>query len=415
VITLLHGADFHLGITRYGHPTARGTNSRLDDFAATLARFVDVGIDRKVDLLVLAGDTFDTRHERPEERQVLASALVRARAAGIPVVIVEGNHDGRRVVGDAESSSLRWLQTLTGSDEGLVVITKPGLVPVWAVRGKPIRIVGLPYPHKRSLDLVLADYAPGDRVVEAGRRLDYAIRSMAEEAHVDGIPTLFVGHLTVGGATTGTERVMRFEDDVAIGSDALDGFDYAALGHLHKQQRVSDKAAYAGAPEYIDFGEEGDPKGFLLVTMEAGEKPEVHGVASGVRVAKTVMAAEVRPHRTMIVSPEVLLSEEGGRKWVLTSGLDDLAGAMVRLRVMPHGPVRSEGIAFLQSKVREAGASFVKTEVVKAEVAPTERPEVDRDLDPMEATRRHLGAKKVPPDQIEAAMAVAGQLLAATQ
>lgn len=397
---LLHAADIHLGLTRYGHPTARG-NSRIDDFALTLEHAVDAAIGGKADLLVLAGDTFDSRHERPEERAILVGALRRAWEAGIIGILLEGNHDGRRVVGDPYTSSLRWLGMM-GEHDGLIVVTEPTQEALATHQGELIVLSALPYPHKRSLDRQILeerpDTSPGDRVVEAGRRLDRAIRVMAEQAREKGpYPSLFVGHLTVGGATTGTERSMRFEDDVAVSPDAFDGFDYAALGHIHRQQPIGARAWYAGSPNYIDFGEEGDPKGFLLVDVQMGKPPAVTKVGSGARPVVTLTATQ---------------RETGSRSqgtWLIEPGFDDVQGAIVRLRVLPVGPLPIGAAEKLRDKVLESGASYVKTEVVRKD-APTPRIQVEAELDPMEATRRYLASKGTSGADIEAAMRMAADL-----
>ncbi len=411
MIRIVHAADLHLGTVRYGRTTATG-NSRLEDFAATLDRIVGEAIAERADALVLAGDTFDNRHERPEERAVLARSLARLADAGIDTIIVDGNHDGKRVIGDPTSASLRWLEALR--IPSVHALLEPGVASmVVGQEGKRLVVTALPYPHKRSFDRALADVPPEDRVVEAGRRLDSAIRVALTPRDTGDDPCLFVGHLTVAGSRTGSERLMRFEDDVVISAEALAGFDYAALGHIHRQQQVAPNAWYAGAPEYIDFGEQGLPKGVLVVDIEHGKAPVVRSRPIDVRRMLTIEATPSLAAEAHQLPDASIIREPGGRLWDLTPRPDALDGAMVRLRV-PAGtrPASTEAI---RRAILDAGASFVKADPVQQEVTRVDRPAAHAGLDLLAATRLHLEAKGVPPGQVETALIEAASITFAVQ
>ncbi|MCJ7736744.1 MAG: exonuclease SbcCD subunit D, partial [Anaerolineae bacterium] len=91
------------------------------------------------------------------------------------------------------------------------------------------------------------------------------------------IPAVLTAHLSVSEATYGSEHsVMLGRDTVILQSALTDrAWDYVALGHIHKHQSLNEGAhphiVYAGSPARIDFGEEGQPKGFCWVEVARGD------------------------------------------------------------------------------------------------------------------------------------------------
>jgi exonuclease SbcD len=247
---------------------------RLTDQLSVLDKFLGAAVEHQADMGIIAGDLFHQRNPHP---LALAGVARFARAwsvtVGAPLIIVPGNHDGMSVVGNAESHTLGWLEVLRVPH--VHVLTQPT-----AKRIGGARIVAFPYPHKRGFDQIAPDLSPEERMVEIGRAVQQQIvehLSIAEFAERldDDSPIIFIGHLSVAGSVIASERTMRFGWDVMVGAEAFEGFDYAALGHIHVAQNIGPKAYYPGSPEYIDFGEAGQPKGFLLVEVERGKDPVV--------------------------------------------------------------------------------------------------------------------------------------------
>src|SRR5690349_2130715 len=83
---ILHTADWHVGKTVRGH-------SRADEHRAVLDELVAVAEAREVDLVIVAGDLFDTASPTPESEQIVYQALLGLRATGAQVVVIAGNHD----------------------------------------------------------------------------------------------------------------------------------------------------------------------------------------------------------------------------------------------------------------------------------------------------------------------------------
>lgn len=278
---LIHTADIHLGNGRFGGP-----DQRREDLRRILLDFGLAAEDNKADLAIIAGDLFDSRHPSAKDWAVATECISRL-ATKCHVVITDGNHDGAMVIGDDGTRVLRALAQTDWSHD-VHVSLKPAVLDLY----KAI-VVTVPYPHKRLLDadpdVKAAD--PLDRmeliasIMDEGIRAEYQMALSLQERRVengeDAPPIILVAHLTAAGATVGSERGMRLEDDIIISQEVLDLFDYCALGHIHKRQQVSRKAWYPGSPAYISWNEAGHDKSFNVVDVEAGADPVVRYIPSG--------------------------------------------------------------------------------------------------------------------------------------
>jgi exonuclease SbcD len=145
-------------------------------------------------------------------------------------------------------------------------------------RHGPVQVATVPYPSRQRM-LAQDDYR-GLSIAELDKALEQIITDSihALAAQVDpSVPAVLTAHLSVSGATFGSERsVMIGRDAVVLRSALADpAWDYVALGHIHKHQSLNGAAyppvVYAGSLERIDFGEEGQPKGFCWVELARGE------------------------------------------------------------------------------------------------------------------------------------------------
>ncbi len=274
-IRVLHFADIHVGVENYGRTDPRtGLSSRVGDFLHRLDEMIEYAREHDVDLTIFAGDAFKTRSPNPTFQREFAWR-VRDLSELAPVVMLVGNHDLPPNV--LKASSIEIYDTLAvpnvkiASDYSLhVVETKRG----------PVAVGTAPYPIRARL---LQDFNTGgmtiaeiDRLLE--EHLTEIIEELAETADKHDMPRLLTGHFTVSGSVVGSERSIMLGRDVALGlsSVADPRWDYVALGHIHKHQNLTrnrDDAppvVYSGSMERIDFGEEGDPKGFCWVELERG-------------------------------------------------------------------------------------------------------------------------------------------------
>ena len=273
------------------HTPLRELSSRTEDLGETLIRFAQVAIEEKVDLALLPGDIFHTRRPLPRVWPYLTRTLTALREASILTLISGGNHDGPDTVGDERTHALAWMSAL--QPRGVRMFTTAKATRIVMADGKAFNIVATPYPHKRAFDALLPDADPDERVEAVSRAYESGVATMIDsvQSSYPDIRTLFMGHVSVVGAALGSETTMRFGWDVTARSGLFDKVDYAALGHIHRQQQIGEKAWYAGSPEYMDFGEEGQQKGYILVNFNKGKQPKVEVIDSHPR---PMMSVDVR-------------------------------------------------------------------------------------------------------------------------
>lgn len=271
MIRLVHFADFHLGTEAYGRidPTT-GLPSRVVDFLAALDAMVEYALSGDVHLVIFAGDAYKTRDPNPTYQREFNSRILKLARAGIPVVLVVGNHDLAPAEGRA--STLDVFTTFSADNvyvgrtiQTLRIETKAG----------PVQVVTLPWVLRSRF--LTKDITLGKSVKEVDEMLTERLLRLLDkekQALTPDIPAILVAHASVQGAAFGSERNIMLGQDLVLpaGNIADPAFDYVALGHIHKHQvlRESPPVVYAGSMERVDFGEEKDEKGFVVAEVERG-------------------------------------------------------------------------------------------------------------------------------------------------
>ncbi|MFH1006489.1 MAG: exonuclease SbcCD subunit D [Candidatus Latescibacterota bacterium] len=270
-IKLLHIADTHIGMENYGRvDSTTGMHTRVQDFVRCLRFAFSRGIEERVDLVIFSGDAYKTCTPNPTHQREFAAAIRMVGQAGIPVVMIVGNHDNPVSYGRA--SSIDIFGTL--GIEHVHVFTKPELR-ILNTKSGPIQIVGFPWPT-RSMLLTKEEYKnfSEEEITKKVQELcAHLIEHFAERVDPN-IPAVLAGHLTAAGATlSGSERTMLIGRDPVLTTSVLaqSAFSYVALGHVHKFQNLNldgiPPVVYSGSIERVDFGEEREDKGFCLVTI----------------------------------------------------------------------------------------------------------------------------------------------------
>jgi exonuclease SbcD len=273
-VRLLHFADLHVGVENYGRlDPGTGVNGRVLDFLHRFDELIEYGLEHEVDLVIFAGDAFKRCTPNPTYQRAFARRVKRLADAGVPVVLLVGNHDLPTMV--QRASSVDIFRTL---DVPNVVVGRDERVHPIETRRGPVQVATVPYPVRQRL-LAQEDYR-GLSIEQLDKELQRLvtdnIRALAEQLAPD-VPAVLTAHLSVSGATYGSERsVMIGRDVVVLKSSLADpAWDYVALGHIHRHQSLNDgdypPMVYAGSLERIDFGEEGQPKGFCWVELARGE------------------------------------------------------------------------------------------------------------------------------------------------
>jgi len=273
-VHLLHFADLHIGMENYGRlDPATGVNGRVLDFLRRFDELIDYGLEHEVDLVIFAGDAYKRRAPSPTYQRAFARRVKRLADSGVPVVLLIGNHDLPAMV--QRASSVDIFRTL---DVPNVIVGRDERVQIIETRHGPVQVATAPYPVRQRL--LTHDEYRGLSIeqldVALRRIITDNIQALTNQITPD-VPAVLTAHLSVSGATYGSERSVMLGRDVAVLKSALvnPAWDYVALGHVHKHQSLNGNnyppVVYSGSLERIDFGEEGQPKGFCWVELARGE------------------------------------------------------------------------------------------------------------------------------------------------
>jgi exonuclease SbcD len=363
-IRVLHFADTHIGVENYGRTdNTVGVSSRVVDFLRRMDEMIAYARDHEVDLAIFAGDAFKTRSPNPTFQREFAWRI-RDLAEIAPVVMLVGNHDLPPTV--LKASSVEIFDTLAVPN---VWVASEYAVRVIETRRGPVAVGAAPYPVRARLlqdaNVVAMTIADIDALLQD--TLNDMLDGLAAEADTHEMPRLLTGHFTVSGAVVGSERAIMLGRDVAALPSALADprWDYVALGHIHKHQNLTANqrdvppVVYSGSLERIDFGEEGDPKGFCWVELARG--------------ATTWQFVEVAARRFVTLRADLRQSEDPMRDIAALIRRHDLRGAVVRLfiDVTPENETRLND-ATIRDILRGAEVyhlAGVRREVVRADRA----------------------------------------------
>ncbi|HUO47000.1 MAG TPA: exonuclease SbcCD subunit D [Acidimicrobiia bacterium] len=273
---ILHTADWHVGRTIRGR-------SREDEHRQVLAEIAAIAAGEEVDLVLVAGDIFDTASPAPGSEEIVYRALLDL-AQVAPVIMVAGNHDhpGRL---RAVSPLLELGRVRVGSS-----VQRPHEGGVISVPGLPVRVAMVPFVTKRGIVRVeqIMSLESSELIGEYADRVARIIEALCSGMTPDAV-NILMGHLMVmGGATGGGERQAHLFD-YGVPALAFPGdLSYVALGHLHRPQRIAAPAPiwYSGSPLQLDFGEEEDRKSVLLIEGEPSlpVRVESRALTSGKRL-----------------------------------------------------------------------------------------------------------------------------------
>jgi DNA repair protein SbcD/Mre11 len=271
MIKLLHLADLHIGVENYGRvDPATGLHTRLIDYLARLDEAIDFGLSEEVDAVLIAGDIYKNRSPNPTHQREFARRVHRLRAAGLPVLILTGNHDVSPAAGRAHAIEI--FDTL--AVEGVTIADRPKTHLI-ETRSGPLQVIALPWVTRHNLltkeELRLSSILEVETMLLD--RIDRFLQHAAASADPQ-IPTVLTVHGTIAGATVGSEQSIMLGRDLVLpkGVVSLPNVDYVALGHVHKHQSLGEHppVVYPGSIERIDFGEEREEKGCVLVELAKG-------------------------------------------------------------------------------------------------------------------------------------------------
>jgi exonuclease SbcD len=301
---ILHTSDWHVGKVLKGR-------DRHDEHVAVLGSIVRTARDEDVDLVLIAGDLFETAAPTPKSQGLVMKTLLALREDGRQVVAIAGNHDNQHLLDVVYRPVLGQL--------GVGVLGLPhrpdegGTLAMRTRGGEAVNIAALPFlSHRyavRAAEVLLHDFAE--------HSLDYAgqvaaMVALLTEGFTGDAVNVVMAHATLlGGREGGGERDVQTRFGYELPASIFPPTaHYAALGHLHRCQEVPGPCPvfYSGSPLAVDFGEQDNEPSVLVVTAEPGVRAD----------ARVVPVAGGRPLRTLRGTLDEVIAggEQAGDAWL---------------------------------------------------------------------------------------------------
>lgn len=268
---VLHTSDWHLGRSLYGR-------KRYDEFSDFLDWLADLIISEQVDVLLVAGDIFDTSTPSNQAQQLYYGFLFKVSTCCCRhIVVIAGNHDSPSFL-NAPKELLKALNVhVVGSitdnpeDEVITLLDQAGkaeaiICAVPYLRDRDIRTVeageSIDDKNNKLIDGLKGHYAEVCKIAEAKQKSNA------------NIPIIAMGHLFAAGGKTQEGDGVRelYVGSLAhVGSDIFPDFiNYVALGHLHVPQQVGglDHIRYSGSPIPMGYGEAKQVKKVIVIEID---------------------------------------------------------------------------------------------------------------------------------------------------
>lgn len=237
---ILHVADTHLGYSAYRKSTEEGINQREKDIYDAFEQFINYAIKTKPDLILHAGDLFDS--VRPNNRAITFAIkqIIRLSKEKIPMFLIAGNH---------EQPKLRETGHIFSIFDHI-----ENIYPIYNakyekhklnIKNKEITIHAIPQCNSKK------EFINELKKLKPDKKTDYNI---------------FISHGAVTGIQTFTMN--EFNELIIPAKYLSKNFDYIALGHYHKYTHITDNAFYSGSTEKLSFTEAPDTKGFIEIQLD---------------------------------------------------------------------------------------------------------------------------------------------------
>jgi exonuclease SbcD len=282
---ILHTSDWHVGKVLKGR-------DRHDEHTAVLRSIVRTARDEDVDLVLVAGDLFDSAAPSAKAQGLVMNALLALREDGRQVVAIAGNHDNSSLLDAVYRPVLGQL--------GLHLLGKPrrpadgGLLNLRTRTGETVNVAALPFLSHRyavgAAEALLHEFSEHSR--DYSSQISAMVALLTEGFTPDAVNVVMTHATLLGGRRGGGERDVQTSLDYEVPSGMFPpSAHYAALGHLHRQQEIPGPCPvfYSGSPLPIDFGEEQNDPCVLIITAAPGIRADTRPVpVTGGRPLRTL-------------------------------------------------------------------------------------------------------------------------------
>jgi exonuclease SbcD len=282
---ILHTSDWHVGKVLKGR-------DRYDEHEAVLRSLVAAARAEDVDVVLVAGDMFETAAPTAKAQGLVMRSLLALRQDGRLVVVIGGNHDNQALLDSLYRPVLAEL--------GLHVLGTPkrpdggGLLRLHTRGGEAINVAALPFlSHRyavRAAEVMLHEASQHSH--DYAGHVTEIVRLLTSGFTPDAVNVITAHATLLGGRRGGGERDVQTTLDYELPSSMFPpSAHYVALGHLHRQQEIPGPCPvhYCGAPLNIDFGEEANQPAALVVTATPDIRADARPVpVTGGRRLKTL-------------------------------------------------------------------------------------------------------------------------------
>ncbi|MGK7955278.1 MAG: exonuclease subunit SbcD [Crocosphaera sp.] len=403
MIKVLHFSDIHLG-SGFSHGNINpktGLNTRLEDFIHCLSLCIDRAINEPVDLVLFGGDAFPDATPPPYIQEAFAAQFRRLADANIPTILLVGNHDQHSQGNGGASLCIYRTLAVPGFIVGDTLITHK-----ITTQNGVVQVITLPWLTRASL--LTKSKTEGLSLDEINQLLIKALEPVLEEEIrklEPNLPTILLGHLMVNRARFGAEQFLAVGRGFTIPISLLirPELDYVALGHVHKHQNLNSNnnppVIYPGSIERVDFSEEKEEKGYILIDLKKGN------------VDWTFCPLPARPFLTIKV--DISQTEDPQAALVKAIKKKTIENTVVRVNYQ----IRSEQLELINSAVihetlKAAHSYTIRPEII-SQLSRPRLPElgVGKSLDPIEALRTYLDNREDIQDLTEDMLEAAQSLL----
>lgn len=302
---ILHTSDWHIGKRLMGR-------ERLDEQAEVLDEIVRICDKEGVELVLVAGDIFDTYMPGAEAEELFFSKIRALAGTDRAVLLISGNHDdGVRLSASTPLSEELGIYVVGNSRKPLPLHSMRKVRPIssgtgFAVfgneRGEKVFVNALPYPNEARFKEEKSELSFAERMK---RWIDEG-----EAGNEERLPSVFLSHIfVVGGVTSESEREIDLGGARAVPLDVLPKSDYIALGHLHKKQHMGKGACYyCGSPLQYSFDEAGGEKAVKVFDLTDAGVEALHDVPleSGKRLVRLEAESPSQAEELLALYPDSL-------------------------------------------------------------------------------------------------------------
>ncbi|MEI7857332.1 MAG: exonuclease SbcCD subunit D C-terminal domain-containing protein [Methanomicrobiales archaeon] len=396
---ILHSSDWHLGCSLYGQ-------KRYDEFEAFLKWLAGLMQEEQINVLLVAGDIFDTSTPSNRALGLYYQFLNMVTAIpGLQVIITAGNHDSPSLI-NAPQQLLKHLHIhVFGS---IPENPKNEILVIGDEHSQPSLIV-CAVPYLRDRDIRLSE--PGESIEDKTRKLENGVQdhyrqvvgiAKAKRDELGGdIPIVAMGHLFVSGGKTVDGDGVR---ELYVGNLAriraenlCEGIDYLALGHLHAPQIISgnDTMRYCGSPIALGFGDAGQQKQVVIVDFGLG--------APVIRSVPVPKFWDIRTLKGDISTIEIeigALIKLDHTVWieVIFSGTLSASAVLTHLRELTDGT----DVMIIRTRPMDTEKNGFNSEVEGESL---------EDLSEMDVFQRILDAKNIPTEERKELMDVFSEII----